>query len=108
MKLKKSSSNLKNIHKKGLSLVLHFLEKVALFPNFEQNKLAMLPKLGHENRASGNREVLSYHANWKTLSDSDSKDTIWKRCPISMAKFWKPCQFTMSKIRKRCYILKGT
>ena len=44
--------------------MLHFLQKVAMFPNFGHDKLATLPKFGHgnwamlPNRILGNRAML--------------------------------------------------
>ena len=58
MKFQTSSSKWVKDQKKGSSLVLHFLQKVAMFPNFGHDKLAMLPKFGHGNRATLPNRVL--------------------------------------------------
>ena len=58
MKFLKSLSKWVKNSKKGTSLVLRFLQKVATLPNFGHDKLAMLPKFGHENRAMFPNRVL--------------------------------------------------
>ena len=62
MKVKKSGSKWVKNSKKGSSLMLHFLQKVAMFPNFGHDKLAMLPKSGHGNRATLPNRVLRNRA----------------------------------------------
>ena len=60
--LKNQSLSGQNIQKKGSSLVLHFLQKLAMFPNFGHDKLAMLPKFDHGNRAILSNRVLKNRA----------------------------------------------
>ena len=96
MKFEKSSSKWIKNSKKGSSLVLHFLQKVAMFPNFGQNKLATLPKFVHWNRARLPNHVLGtrqYH-DWK--HSPVSKDTIWKHCPNP--KYRKCCQLSYPQL----------
>ena len=62
MKFEKSSSKWIKNSKKGSSLVLHFLQKVAMFPNFGHDKLATLPKFGYGNRATLLNRVLENRA----------------------------------------------
>ena len=62
MEFSKSLSKwVKNL-KKGTSLALRFLQKVAMLPNFGHDKLAMLPKFGHENGATFPNRVLRNRA----------------------------------------------
>ena len=83
MKFRKSSSKGVKNSKQGLSLVLHILQKVAMFPNFGHDKLATLPKFGHGNRATLPNRVLGNRAILLIMTLAGSKDAIWKRCPIS-------------------------
>ena len=62
MKFYKSLSKWVKNSKKGTSLVLCFLQKVATLPNFGHDKLAMLPKFGHGNRATLPNCVLRHRA----------------------------------------------
>ena len=62
MKFLKSLSKWVKSSKKGTSLVLRFLQKVATLPNFGHDKLAMLPKFGHGNRATLPNRVLRNRA----------------------------------------------
>ena len=83
MKFKQLSSKWVKNSKKGSSLVLHFLQKVAMFPNFGHDKLATLPKFGHGNRATLPNCVLENRAMLSIITLPGSKDMIWKHCPIS-------------------------
>ena len=59
MKFLKSLSKWVKNSKKGTSLVLRFLQKVATLPNFGHDKLAMLLKFGHGNRATETYKISS-------------------------------------------------
>ena len=83
MKYYESLSKWVKISKKGTSLVLRFLQKVATLPNFGHDKLATLPKFGHGNRAMLPNRVLGNRAMLSIMTLPGFKDAIWKRCPVS-------------------------
>ena len=91
MKFKTSSAKWVKNSKKGSSLMLHFLQKVAMFPNFGHDKLATLPKFGHGNRATLPNRVLGSRA---IFSNSDNLETL----PFPKDKIWKHFQHILVQI----------